>query len=67
VKSDDGMTAFGHRHEHLVTGVIEEVVASLEPKELERGRISTRKRRPALTQQCGGKKWRGGPGSGADT
>jgi hypothetical protein len=61
LKSNDGTVAFGHQREHLVKGGIEEVVAWLEPKELERGRISTRRHRPTLTRCGRGRKWRAGP------
>jgi hypothetical protein len=60
-KCGNGTAASSHRGEHLVMREIEEVVAWLEPKELEQGRISTRWRRPASTQRSRGKKWRGGP------
>jgi hypothetical protein len=60
-KCGDGKTTFGHRREHLIMGEIEDVVAWLEPKELEWGRISMRQRRPASTRHGRGKKWWGGP------
>jgi hypothetical protein len=60
-KSSNETVAFGHRREHLVKGAIEEAAAWLEPKELEWGRISTRRCRLALTWHSGGRKWRAGP------
>jgi hypothetical protein len=41
---------FDHRREHLVKGEIEDDAPRLQPKELEPRRISTWRRRPALTQ-----------------
>jgi hypothetical protein len=67
VKCGDGTAASGHQRKHLITGEIEVVGARLELKELEQGRISTRRRRPASTRRGRGMKWRGGPGSGAAT
>jgi hypothetical protein len=59
VKCGDGTAASGHQRKHLITGEIEVVGARLELKELEQGRISTRRRRPASTRRGRGMKWRG--------